>query len=95
MLETEDAEDIETEDNTDDCLTEAESREYILWQFKEQYPNVACTQMVFFYEIKFVKSVYGALALEKMQQNDSFILYQKGKLKEAIEELISKADIKH
>ena len=93
--ETEDAEDVEIEDNTDDCLTEAESIEYILGQFKNQYPNVACTQMVFFYEIKFVKSVYGALALEKMQQNDSFILYQKGKLKEAIEELISKADIKH
>ena len=73
--ETEDAEDVEIEDNTDDCLTEAESREYILGQFKEQYPNVACTQMVFFYEIKFVKSVYGALALKKMQQNDSFILY--------------------
>lgn len=89
------AENVEIEDNTDDCLTEAESREYILGQFKEQYPNVACTQMVFFYENKFVKSVYGDLALKKMQQNDSFILYQKGKLKEAIQEFISEADTKH
>ena len=89
------AEDVEIEDNTDDCLTEAESREYILGQFKEQYPNIACTQMVFFYENKFVKSVYGDLALKKMQQNDSFILYQKGKLKEAIQEFISEADTKH
>ena len=88
--EAENAENVEIEDNTDDCLTEAESREYILGQFKEQYPNVACTQMVFFYENKFVKSVYGDLALKKMQQNDSFILYQKGKLKEAIEEFITK-----
>ena len=76
-------------------MTEAESREYILGQFKEQYPNVACTQIVFFYEDEFVKSVYGDLALEKMQQNDSFILYRKGKLKEAIEELISETDTEH
>ena len=93
--EAEDAEGVEIEDNTDDCLTEEESREYILGKFKEQYPNVACTQMVFFYENKFVKSVYGDLALEKMQQNDSFILYKRGKLKEAIQEFISKADTKH
>ena len=93
--ETEDTEDAEFEDNTDSCMTEEESREYILGQFKEQYPNVACTQMVFFYENKFVKSVYGDLALKKMQQNDSFILYQKGKLKEAIQEFISEADTKH
>ena len=93
--ETEETEDVEIEDNTDDCLTEAESREYILGQFKEQYPNVACTQIVFFYEDEFVKSVYGDLALEKMQQNDSFILYRKGKLKEAIEELISETDTEH
>ncbi|MBR6782342.1 MAG: hypothetical protein IKM33_04005 [Clostridia bacterium] len=93
--ETEDPEDAEFEDNTDNCMTEEESREYILGQFKEQYPNVACTQMVFFYENKFVKSVYGDLALKKMQQNDSFILYQKGKLKEAIQEFISEADTKH
>ena len=93
--ETEDTEDAEFEDNTDNCMTEEESREYILGQFKEQYPNVACTQMVFFYENKFVKSVYGDLALKKMQQNDSFILYQKGKLKEAIQEFISEADTKH
>ena len=93
--EAEDAEGVEIEDNTDDCLTEEESREYILGKFKEQYPNVACTQMVFFYENKFVKSVYGDLALEKMQQNDSFILYKRGKLKESIQEFISKADTKH
>lgn len=93
--ETEDTEEGEFEDNTDDCMTEEESREYILGQFNEQYPSVACTQMVFFYENKFVKSVYGDLALEKMQQNDSFILYKRGKLKEAIQEFISKADTKH
>ena len=92
---TEDAEDAETDYNTDDCLTEAEASEHILGQFKEQYPNVACTQTVFFYENKFVKRVYGDLALKKMQQNDSFILYQKGKLKETIEEFISKVDSKH
>ena len=93
--ETEDTEEGEFEDNTDDCLSEEESRKYILEQFNERYPSVACTQMVFFYENKFVKSGYGDLALEKMQQNDSFILYKRGKLKEAIQEFISKADTKH
>ena len=53
------------------------------------------TQIVFFCENEFVKSVYGDLALEKMQQNDSFIPYKRGKLKEAIQEFISKADTKH
>lgn len=93
--DVEDREGDEFEDNVDDCMTEEESQEYILRQFNEHYPSIACTQIVFFYENKFVKSVYGELALEKMKQNNSFILYQKGKLKEAIEEFISKADTKH
>lgn len=82
-------------ENTVDCITEEESREYILGQFHEQYPNVVCIQTVFFYENKFVKSMYGDLALEKMKQNDSFILYDKGSLKEAIQKFISETDTKH
>ena len=92
--EVEETEDSEFEDNTDDCMTEEESREYILGEFNEHYPGVACTKMVFFYENKFVKSVYGEMALKKMQQKNSFILYNRGELKEAIEEFISKADTK-
>ncbi len=91
--ETEDTEEGEFEDNTDDCLSEEESRKYILEQFNERYPDIVCTKIAFFYEDKYVKGVYGKLALEKMKQNNAFIVFQKGKLKEAIQEFISKADV--
>ena len=91
--EVEDDEDDEVEDNTDDCLSEEESRKYILEQFNERYPDIVCTKIAFFYEDKYVKGVYGKLALEKMNQNNAFIVFQKGKLKETIQNYISKTDV--
>ena len=78
----------ETEINTEDCLTEEEEREYILDEIKEHYPDITVTKAVFFYEEKFVIAVYGKRALEKMRQNDSFVIYKKRKLNEAIKKYI-------
>ena len=86
--EVSDDEDTEAVDNTDDCLNEEESRAYILEQFGERYPDMNCTKIVFFYEYKFVKDVYGKTALEKMQQNNSFVIYRKRELKEALQKYI-------
>ncbi|MBQ9796773.1 MAG: hypothetical protein IJW50_03530 [Clostridia bacterium] len=84
------AEEEAEEENTDDCLEEIEARAVILERMRELYPDVPCTGIVYFYEEKFVTGTYGKRALEKMQQNPAFIIYQKRKLKDAIMRYLEK-----
>ena len=86
--EAEDEEDAEDDESTDDCLTEEESREYILNQFRARNPDISIAKAVYFYEYEFVKKVYGEAALEKMQQNAAFVIYRKRTLAEAIQGFI-------
>ena len=71
-----------------------ETKAFVLNDFHNNIKQHECKQVVFFYSQEKLKKVHGEIALKKMQQNDSFILYQNGKLKEAIEEFLSKSDIK-
>lgn len=85
--EAEWAEDTE-EDNTDDCLTVAGTREYMLEAFRKNVPGRECNRVVFFCQRKRVEKNYEEGTLERMRQLDDFVLYEKGELAKAIREFI-------
>ena len=80
QLDEEDNED----ESLDDCLGVEDALAWLKEQYKERYPDRNCARFVFFYEEKFVKDIYGEIALQKMQEEGIFILYKKRELKKTI-----------
>lgn len=74
-------------DNGDDCLTVEAVKENCLAGFRKNIPHRECNQVVFFYRRKEAE-YYGQGAVEKMQDLDDFIVYEKKQLKETILEFI-------
>lgn len=88
--ETEEDVDADEVENTDDCLTVEETKEYHIEEFKRNIPDRACNRVVFFYQIHGTEKLYGADALQKLMETDGFVLYEKGKKTEAVTEYIER-----
>ena len=74
-------------DNTDDCLTVEDLKEFLLDDFCNHISGRECKKVVFFYSRKNVEKLWKA-GLEKMRELDDFIIYEKGQLAEAIQKMI-------
>lgn len=81
---------IEDEENTDDCLTVEEAQAYVLDEFHTNTAGRECRKVVFFYSKRNVENNYEEGGLEAMQKLDSFIVYEKGELANAIKDFINK-----
>lgn len=81
---------IDREENTDDCLTVEATTEYILSEVKSNIADLPCNRVVFFCERKFVVENYGEEALKVMEELDHFVVYEKGKLADAIKNFIAR-----
>lgn len=86
--ENEEVLESDEEENTDDCLTVEATEQYFIEQFKQNISDRTCNKVIFFYQIKKTEKLYGVGAVEIMRNTDGFILYEKGKLKQAIMEYI-------
>ena len=73
-----------SEDSTDDCLVWQDSVEIIMDMLRERHPDVSCSKVIFFYEEKMAKDLYGKAALEKLRQNEAFVVYENRRLKETL-----------
>jgi len=80
-------------DNTDDCLTLDEASSLFLDQLRENTSGRVCRKVVFFYEKTAVEENYEKGALEAMLLTDNFIIYEKDKLAEALEEFVRRESI--
>lgn len=76
------------EDNTDDCLSVEDLKEFLLDDFRNHVSGRECKKVVFFYSRKKVEKIDGKIALEKMRELDDFIIYENGQLAEAIQKMI-------
>lgn len=75
----------ETETNyLDSCLTVEGWKKSRIESFQNSAPDHPCNQIVFFYNINRTKRFYGENALNKLTEDNDFILYEKGNLEEAI-----------
>lgn len=75
----------ETETNyLDSCLTVEGWKKSRIESFQNSVPDHPCNQIVFFYNINRTKRFYGENALNKLTEDNDFILYEKGNLEEAI-----------
>lgn len=70
---------------TDEYLSVEEAKNYLLEQFAKRNTVIKCTKIVFFYEIGFVKAVYGEKSLAALREEDSVILYKKRELPERLQ----------
>ena len=77
-------------ENTDDCLTVEEARVMALEEFRSNVKDKKCNDVVFFYSKRNVEDNYDDGGLEAMLQLDSFIVYEKGELANAIKDFINK-----
>ncbi len=75
-------------DNTDDCLSVEDLKEFLLDDFRNHVSGRECKKVVFFYSRKKVEKIDGKIALEKMRELDDFIIYKNGQLAEAIQKMI-------
>ena len=73
-----------SEDSTEDCLEWHDSVELIIDMLRQRHPGVSCSKVVFFYEEKMARDLYGKSALEKLRENGTFVVYEKRRLKETL-----------
>ena len=85
--EDEDTEDDET-DYTDSCLTVDGWKKSCIEAFQNSSPDHPCSNIVFFYNINRTKRFYGEKALNKLKEDNNFILHEKGNLEEAVKSYI-------
>lgn len=74
-------------DCSDKYLSVEEAKSYLLEQFAKRNTVIKCTKIVFFYEIGFIKTVYGEKALATLREEDSVILYKKRELAEKLHQI--------
>ena len=77
----------ETEDDTADCVTVEEGKNWILKQFHSEVPERTCSRVIVFYRRKKTEDIYGTHAVEQMRRMEDTVLYEKGKLAEAVKDL--------
>lgn len=82
--ESDETEESANEDTADDYLTVEDLRAFLLDEFHSNVSNRECSRVVFFYAKKKVEKHYGESALKKMLELEDFIVYEKGRLAEAI-----------
>lgn len=88
--ESEETTDDETseEENSDKCLTVEETKELILYGFRNSVPERECHRIVFFYSRKDVLRDYKEEGLNTMRELDDFIIYEKCELTKVIKDFI-------
>ena len=86
-----DTAETETADHSDDyeILTVDGWKESQIMEFKKNFPDQICGNIVFFYNRKRILRWYGEEALNKLKDLDGFILYEKGELEKAIQEYVA------
>lgn len=77
-------------DNTDDCLTVEEAKEYFLEQFRNNVAGRACNRVVFFYARENVKKQYGNAALDAMRELEDFVIYEKNAPGKVLRQYVTK-----
>ena len=75
------------EDNTDDCFSVEDLKEFLLDDFRNHISGRKCKKVVFFYSRKKVEKLWKA-GLKKMRELDDFVIYEKGQLAQAIQKII-------
>ena len=75
-------------DNTDDCLSIDELKSFIIGEFNNSIKAQECRRVVFLLERKEIERQYGKEAVKIMGELDDFIIYEKGKLANAIKKFI-------
>ena len=76
------------DDNSDKCLSVEETKKLILGQFHDNVSGRECHRIIFFYSRKDVERDYKEEGLSVMSELDDFIIYEKGKLANAIKNFI-------
>ncbi len=76
------------EDNTDDCVEAEDAKAVLMEELCNNGSGRKCNRVVFFYQRKRTEKLYGKNGLDAMRDLDGFILYEKGKLAEAIQKFI-------
>lgn len=78
------------EDNIGKCLALEEAKELMLARFRANVPNRECNRIVFFCSRKKIERDYKEAGLSAMRKLEDFIIYEKGKLADAVKDFLDK-----
>ena len=62
-------------------------KDMILKQFHSEVPERTCSRVIIFYRRKKTEDIYGTHAVEQMRRMEDAVLYERGKLAEAVKDL--------